>query len=177
MQKEYYIYRYYNKENEIIYVGLTSRPMQERVKEHQKDKLKEETYRIDFARVKTRADMQMYEIYYINKYQPKYNIRTLDKKGINLFLPELTFVPYKDEKSSTDITINANTRKYNVKTAAGNISINVHNPHAKVASEKYITVEATGQIRKEELKEVLEVFVEAANDLSEDEYWTIGFCN
>lgn len=60
MKKEkYFIYRYFDKQNTVIYVGLTSRPLSQRVKEHSVEKLQSETYRIDFSPVKTAADMRM----------------------------------------------------------------------------------------------------------------------
>lgn len=173
MQRKYYIYRYYNKENEIIYVGLTSRPMQNRVKEHEKDKLKNETYRIDYATVKTRADMQLYEIYYINKYQPKYNIRTLDKKGIHISLPELEFFPYEDGKSDSCMLSDVETRDYCVKMAAGNMTVHVHNPYAE-ASEKYISIDAAGIVRKEDVESILEALLEAVNELDDKEGWIVS---
>ena len=74
---KYYIYRYFNKNEEVIYVGLTSRPIQKRIKEHEVEELQKETYRIEYAIVETAADMRMYELYYINKYNPKFNKRDL----------------------------------------------------------------------------------------------------
>ena len=41
--------------------------------------------------------MDIYEIYYINKFKPKYNKEYMNKDNFNLRLPELNFKPYEDE--------------------------------------------------------------------------------
>ena len=92
--KKFYIYRYYNKNDEVIYVGLTARPIAKRVKEHEVEELQKETARIEYSTVESAADMRMYELFYINKYKPKYNKRDLYKDGVNLSIPELKFIPF-----------------------------------------------------------------------------------
>lgn len=174
MKKTYYIYRYLNKEKEVIYVGLTSRPVEKRIKEHEIESLQNETFCIEYAEVATKADMQQYEIFYINKYQPRFNIRSLDEEGTTLALPELTFKPFKKKNEKTEIYIHPNhdKREYSLKFNHGLIEVNVLNPYARMDADKKIEVNIKGELilNKEESKKMLEMFVMAANDLTDDNY-------
>jgi hypothetical protein len=75
MNKKYFVYRYLDKDNNIIYVGLTSRPLKERVIEHKVEELNSCTAKIQYIIVPNEARMRMRERYYINLYKPKYNKR------------------------------------------------------------------------------------------------------
>lgn len=73
----YFLYRFI-KDNEIIYIGKT-KDLYQRLKIHFSGNghLNHECYydtdRIEYARLKTNTEMDILEIYYINKYSPKYN--------------------------------------------------------------------------------------------------------
>jgi predicted GIY-YIG superfamily endonuclease len=74
-----FVYRILNEENEIIYVGKTeSLPTRtnqhfSKSNSHLSKKAKEEFHKIQFIAMASSALMDIKEIYYINKYKPKYN--------------------------------------------------------------------------------------------------------
>lgn len=74
---KYTVYRYLDKHGNIIYVGLTSRPLKQRVREHRVEELNKETDKIQFIHVPNETQMRDREMYYINLYRPKYNISNL----------------------------------------------------------------------------------------------------
>lgn len=160
MKKEiYYIYRYFNKQNIVIYVGLTSRPIIQRVKEHTTEDLQKETYRIDFAKVKTAADMRMYELYYINKYTPKFNTRDLYVDNNTVNLPELTFQPYldKDHIFADYIETTADKRTYRYETKGGSCMLSVDDP-VGTSKHEYVNLSSTGTLKLS--KEALEALID-----------------
>lgn len=170
MKKEkYFIYRYFDKQNTVIYVGLTSRPLSQRVKEHSVEKLQSETYRIDFSPVKTAADMRMYELFYINKYTPKYNTRDLYVDNNTVDLPELTFQPYLDKSHPfTDyIETDPESRKYRFETKGGHSLVTLADPFAK--HHDNVTLSVTGEITfsKKSLQAYIEELQMAMDDLDE----------
>lgn len=74
------IYRFINKENEIIYIGK-AKDLKSRIKNH--NHLTEECYSevafIEYATFDTEHEMDFAERYYIQKINPKYNIVLSDK--------------------------------------------------------------------------------------------------
>lgn len=75
-----YVYRFrHYLSNEIIYVGQTSRNMSSRMKEHfgKRGHLPSKCYKsvgkIEYIDIGTKADARLVELYFINKYKPKYN--------------------------------------------------------------------------------------------------------
>lgn len=169
--KEYYIYKYLNKNEEIIYIGLTSRPIQRRIKEHEVEELQKETYRIEYAKVMTEADMRMYELYYINKYNPKFNVRDLYVDGNQITLPELNFVPYLETNIEQDIRNTLNERIYSSWVKDGQIDIIVNNAYER-RKEKSVSLNINGQpkLKKEELIKVIEQLISGLNDISDNMY-------
>lgn len=178
ISKKYYIYKYLNKDNEVIYVGLTTRPIKQRVKEHEVEKLQEETYFIEYAEVATKADMQMYEIYYINKYKPKYNIRSLDKNGTNMNLPELVFIPFNKKGKEIDIkhSNNGEYRKYNITTNTGSIEVKILNPYSRKEEDKKVLISTKGELicSSKNIKDIINIFIQSLNDISEDERYDLN---
>ena len=95
----YYLYRFIDESNNIIYIGKTNRLLKRLIKEHftEKGHLSQECYdkvvRIEILRLNSDSDMHTAELYFINKFKPEYNNK--DKgKG------ELSFsIPYFDEMS------------------------------------------------------------------------------
>ena len=169
--KEYYIYKYLNKNEEIIYIGLTSRPIQRRIKEHEVEELQKETYRIEYAKVMTEADMRMYELYYINKYNPKFNVRDLYVDGNQITLPELNFVPYLETNIEQDIRNTLNERIYSSWVKDGQIDIIVNDAYER-RKEKSVSLNINGQpkLKKEELIKVIEQLISGLNDISDNMY-------
>lgn len=76
---KYYIYRFLDKNNKIVYVGKTV-SLKKRLKSHfniNGGNLSEEQYskveKIEYLITKNRIDMDIKELYYINKWKPKFN--------------------------------------------------------------------------------------------------------
>ena len=79
-----YTYRFKNKYNETIYIGFTGQTMPQRMGQHfTKGHLPKECYKnvcvIEYMKHKTKSDAQVWEVWLINKYKPKYN--KLNKKN------------------------------------------------------------------------------------------------
>ncbi len=163
---EYYIYRYFNSKNKVIYVGLTGRPIKRRVYEHKTEDLQKETDHIDFATVATESDMRMYELYYINKYQPKYNRRDMYIDGQTLHLPELTFQPYLEEQESENAYVSSvDKRDYVFRCTGGNVILSILNPYDKRPEKAVITVEGNPELNRQTLESLMELMTEVHDDL------------
>ncbi len=81
----FFVYRFINKKQNVIYVGKSKKPLVERFKGHLHlpDECYSMVHKIEYIECKTEADMSIKEIYYINKYsenQPFYNVQ--DKTDI-----------------------------------------------------------------------------------------------
>ena len=79
-----YTYKFVNKYNETIYIGYTGQTMAQRInqhftKGHLSKSVYEEVAKIEYIKHKTKSDAQVWEVYLINKYKPRYN--TLNKKN------------------------------------------------------------------------------------------------
>lgn len=88
----YFIYKFYDINNELLYVGKTT-GLKSRFSQHVKDKVwRDEIFTVEYAICDSKSDMDIYEIYYINKLNPKYNISLVNKNDKpSIILPELNF--------------------------------------------------------------------------------------
>ena len=82
-----YTYRFFDCNENIIYVGYTGQSMAKRIGQHfEKGHLPKKCYksiaRIECIKWETKSDAQVMEVYYINKYHPIYN--KLDKQNDHL---------------------------------------------------------------------------------------------
>ena len=82
-----YTYRFVNANNDVIYVGYTGQSMSKRIGQHfTKGHLPKKCYksiaRIDYIKWDTKSDAQVMEVFFINKYHPKFN--RLDKQDDRL---------------------------------------------------------------------------------------------
>ena len=82
-----YTYRFVDTNENVIYVGYTGQTMAKRISQHfTKGHLPKKCYksiaRIDYIKWDSKSDAQLMEVYYINKYHPKFN--KLDKQGDKL---------------------------------------------------------------------------------------------
>ena len=82
-----YTYRFVDTDENVIYVGYTGQTMAKRISQHfTKGHLPKKCYksiaRIDYIKWDSKSDAQVMEVYYINKYHPKFN--KLDKQGDKL---------------------------------------------------------------------------------------------
>ena len=73
-----YTYRFIDANENVIYVGYTGQTMAKRIGQHfTKGHLPKKCYksiqRIECIKWPTKSDAQVMEVYYINKYHPRYN--------------------------------------------------------------------------------------------------------
>ena len=100
---KYWVYRFLNLKNEIIYVGK-SKNIKERMNCHfgTSGHLPQECYRktvkIEYAICESKTQMDIYEIYYINKFKPFYNtVDKNDEEDMIMQLPEKQWFVYNDD--------------------------------------------------------------------------------
>lgn len=102
------VYRFINKNNEIIYIGKTVN-FKKRLNQHMaysKDKVEEMLF-IEYVEFETEHDMDLAERYLIPKHKPKYN-KSMNSLATNL---EITyFDTLKWKRITTD------NKEYNLKT-------------------------------------------------------------
>ena len=101
-----YTYKFVNKYNETIYIGYTGQAMAQRMnqhftKGHLPKSVYEEVAKIEYIKHKTKSDAQVWEVYLINKYKPRYN--TLNKKNdmLTIDLGEENWKVYQVLKQSS----------------------------------------------------------------------------
>ena len=95
--KNFFVYKYLNAQNEIIYIGQTT-DIRTRVWDHnvQTDKIKnEEINKIYYYRCQHKTEMDAYEYFLIRKYHPKYNSIFIKEKFCDIEDPE--WILYKPE--------------------------------------------------------------------------------
>lgn len=103
---KYCIYKHINKNNEIIYIGLTSNLKQRQCKHLKESQHKQEIFRIEYAECQNKTAMILYEQYYINKYNPKYNKKDKRNDDVSfLHLKELDFKDYNESNVCLDFGI------------------------------------------------------------------------
>ena len=100
----YFLYRFLNKNNNIIYVGKTTNPMKKRMNRHRHcpKQCYQERTKVLYAELETKADLFIYEVYYINKYMPKYNKATKYKKQPQSKIIGLVWKDYETGKIVQD---------------------------------------------------------------------------
>ena len=95
-----YVYRFIDEKGNIIYVGKTVN-INNRMQQHFSDKghLPKECYRevakIECIKWATKSDAQIMEVYYINKYKPKYNKQDKRLDQLTLVLEEKEWKTYE----------------------------------------------------------------------------------
>lgn len=91
-----YIYIFVNGDKEVIYVGRTKN-IKNRIRQHfgKEGHLEKEAYlmttSIYYSCVHSANEARIYELYYISKHHPKYNLVFGDGGEISFELPELSF--------------------------------------------------------------------------------------
>lgn len=75
----YYVYRFLNAKGDVVYVGKTRQPLEKRILFHfgssghlRKEQISE-VVRIEFLELISRIEMDIVELYYINKWKPIFN--------------------------------------------------------------------------------------------------------
>lgn len=101
-----YVYIFYNNKDEVLYVGKTSK-LSARFNQHKKDKswFNEVEY-IKYSNCPKEFMIDLYEIYYINSLNPKYNRKDININHINFSYPELTFKKYEKFKKENNKLVN-----------------------------------------------------------------------
>ena len=89
-----YVYRYLNKYQEVVYIGITNN-LKRRIKEHTQDKLKNFHGSIQVFAVIHREDAELLETYLICKYRPYFN-EAKKQKGDVSFLGEGLVFPWEE---------------------------------------------------------------------------------
>jgi hypothetical protein len=88
------LYKIYYGE-QIVYLGRTKQPLQDRIRGHLFKKPMHRAIninlvsKIEYALFKTEADMNVYEIYYINKLKPPLNCDDKAQDDLTVSLPEV----------------------------------------------------------------------------------------
>lgn len=98
---DYFVYKFVDNNNQIIYIGKTIR-LQARMVEHfiTDSHLTDECYDnvkyVFYCSFKTNAEMDIYEIYLIDKYRPQYNKKSVYEQDeiSSIILPELVWEEY-----------------------------------------------------------------------------------
>lgn len=98
-----YVYRFINIHNQIIYVGRTNNIVRRIRNEHfsksGRGHLPQECYnetaRVEYAEVKSHNESKMYELYYIEKYHPKYNQSDIGGGAFSFELNDLIWKPFE----------------------------------------------------------------------------------
>ena len=97
--KNFTIYKIFS-ETGLIYIGRTKLPLQTRLHGHFfKKPMHREidiecVTKIEYANLKTEADMFLYEIYYINKFKPPLNRDDKARDLLTIELPDVEFLEY-----------------------------------------------------------------------------------
>ena len=91
----YFVYRFFNIEGEIIYIGKTVRVSSRLRNEHftKNGHLDTAVYReaikVEYAKLVSKDEMNIYERYLINRITPKYNNQMNNNSQFRFDLPEL----------------------------------------------------------------------------------------
>lgn len=122
----YYLYRFLDKNGNVIYVGRTDQPLIDRINTH--NHLPERCYKdrkkIEYSICKDKPTLVIYELYYINKWKPKYNTVQKYKDEIGLQLPELTWELYNPKDFFQNNTKNKKKKKYGIEPREKRICTN-----------------------------------------------------
>ncbi len=89
----FFVYKYLAKDGTVLYVGQTI-DLDRRFNEHKGRQWDLEKEKIVFGKCKTLSDMNLYEMYYINKLQAKYNTALVFNDLPSFELPELEWIEY-----------------------------------------------------------------------------------
>jgi len=90
-----YVYRFLNKKNEIIYVGR-SKDISKRISTHSHlpNECYEEVNYIEYIALNNDDESAIYERYYINIFNPKYNTQYKNKSEFSFKLPNYNWKKY-----------------------------------------------------------------------------------
>lgn len=146
------LYRIYYGDS-IVYLGRTMQPLQNRIRGHlfkkpmHREICIEQVSKIEYATFQSQADMNLYEIYFINLWKP----------GLN-----------KDDKAGDDLTVSLPEVEWKLFTTP------LWEKWRKEIEERDLAAQAKRKAqleaiqRKEEMRKKLR-----AGEISEDEFWDL----
>lgn len=102
-----FIYNFYDKNDNLIYIGKTINSVKSRIqshfggfKSHKKSKYlwQNKVKYYNFASVNNKSMLAIYEVYLINKFKPKYNYKDNYNGEVTISLPSLDFSKKRNVK-------------------------------------------------------------------------------
>lgn len=89
-----YVYKFLDSRGNVLYVGMTMRTLDKRMREHfsKKGHLPDECYKkvskIMYQEFESKSDVESMEKFYISYYCPKYNIKDKPKERLKVNIPK-----------------------------------------------------------------------------------------
>lgn len=90
----YYVYKFVDKNNQVVYVGKTKRLAARMIQHfrtdgHLSDDCYDDVASVFYCQLNTKIEMDIYELYYIDKYRPNYNVMGIYESNeiSNIILP------------------------------------------------------------------------------------------
>lgn len=105
-EKQFILYKIYYEQNgsdNLVYLGRTRQPLKQRLYGHffkpqmMRTLSLNITSKVEYALCKTEADMNLYEIYYINLYKPVLNIDDKCGDEMTITLPDLEWIEWNND--------------------------------------------------------------------------------
>jgi len=169
------VYKFYNINNELLYVGITNN-MKIRLKQHKQDKeWFDEIKRIYITEKMTRNEAHIYEIFYIANENPLYNIDYINGGKVGFVISELLFKDYKKERRKR-INVDIVLRMYNEGKSIEEIATELKYSTEYIAKNlrsKLIELREVKPNRRNGKNERFEMFVNCLTYLSNKKYFTI----
>ncbi|MBP1565974.1 MAG: GIY-YIG nuclease family protein [Oscillospiraceae bacterium] len=110
MHNKYYLYRFLNEQDNVLYIGRTNDIRRRIIKEHftKNTHLSKECYaetiKVEYSEFNNESEEVAYEAILINKIKPKYNVQFKDNAKFNIKLPEIKWQPFEwDFKGQMEI--------------------------------------------------------------------------
>lgn len=162
------LYRIYYGE-QLVYLGRTKQPLQNRIRGHLFKKPMHRTLyidhisRIEYAEFPTEADMNLYEIYFINLWKPTFNIDDKCTDNLTVSLPEVVWKPFETplwDRWKAEIDKQAN--KYTMRKqeqAAKEAALRIMRQRwrsGEITEEEYYRFKDTVDEKKQEWKDIFE---------------------
>ena len=168
------IYKFYNLNNELLYVGITN-SMKLRLRQHKQDKpWANEIKKICVSDKMTRNEAHIYEIYYIANENPVYNVDHTNGGKVSFIMDELLFKEYKKEKRkkiSVDIVLGMYNSGKTIEDIAAELKYSPEYITQNLRS-KLIELGDIKPSRRNSQDERIEIFIACLELLSNRKYFT-----
>jgi len=172
----YLVYKFYNINDELLYVGITN-DIKIRLRQHkQKKKWFKNVDKIYISNnTMSRNEAHIYEIYYIANNNPKYNIDYMNGGKVDFMLDELIFEEYivgKRRKINIDIVLNMYNSGKSIEDIASELGYS-NEYISQNLNSKLIELGEKKKGRRNCKDERFEVFINCLKVLSNNIYFTI----